>query len=190
TFDLSNYIAPHIQYRTWFANGGGNSNPNDTLTVWITNGTETVLIEKINNPKGIWRAANDLEVSAILEPTASMQLVFSTTDLSSSGHVLEAGVDEFLVTGDFISKTNNTIAFSKFTANPNPFTNSILISAEGLQGAQYTVSNVFGQILESGNCTKNASQMELGKTWVPGVYFIKLTDNKAGKLSTMQLIKQ
>ena len=51
---LSNLDSPIISYWTWFFNGGGDGNPDDSLTVEISNGTERVLLETIKEPRQEW----------------------------------------------------------------------------------------------------------------------------------------
>ena len=99
-FDLSVYTDPYINYYRWFFNDGGAGTPDDTLHVKITNGTTTVTIESVDassagNSSWVFRS---FKVSDYITPTATMQVIFETSDLPGTGHLVEAGVDKFHIT--------------------------------------------------------------------------------------------
>ncbi len=97
TMDLSTYAQPVLKYSTWFFNDGGNNQPNDTLKVFITNGTDTVLLEAISNSLSAWNPPSEFNLSDFITLTDQMHLIFQTSDLPGSGHIVEAAVDAFLV---------------------------------------------------------------------------------------------
>ncbi|MCH8318183.1 MAG: carboxypeptidase regulatory-like domain-containing protein, partial [Bacteroidetes bacterium] len=127
-FDVSSYTDPYINYYRWFFNDGGGF-PNDTLHVKITNGTTTVTIESVDassagNSSWVFRS---FKVSDYITPTATMQVIFETSDLPGSGHLVEAGVDKFQITDfgippvfDFTASatsicTSDTVQFSDYS---------------------------------------------------------------------------
>lgn len=95
--DLSNYAQPVLSYRTWFVNTGGNVTPNDTLKVFITNGNDTVLLESISQSNPAWNDASEFHLLDYISLSDQMQVIFQTSDLAASGHLVEAAVDQFLV---------------------------------------------------------------------------------------------
>jgi choice-of-anchor B domain-containing protein len=95
--DLSNYNEPVLKYRTWFFNGGGNGQPNDALQVRISNGTTEVVLETISQSQSQWRPQSSFNLSGLIPLTNNMKVIFETGDLQSSGHLVEAAVDAFLV---------------------------------------------------------------------------------------------
>ncbi|MBL7962450.1 MAG: choice-of-anchor B family protein [Flavobacteriales bacterium] len=97
-FDASAMPDPHVRYSRWFYNVGGSGNPNDTLHVYLTNGTDTVEVETVTvlSP-GLSQWVNRLrKVSDFLSPSATMKFIMRTAD-RSPGHLLEAGLDGFEV---------------------------------------------------------------------------------------------
>ena len=95
--DLSSYTEPTLSYRRWFFNEGGNGNPNDALEVRISNGITEVVVETITNSDDTWVESPEIAVAELIAPTDNMHLIFETSDLPSSGHLVEAAVDAFLV---------------------------------------------------------------------------------------------
>ncbi len=101
-FDLSSFTEPYVNYYRWFFNDGGSGTPNDELEVRLYNGTSTVIIETVTEASagnGTW-VPRSIKVSDFITPSSTMQLIFETSDLSGSGHLVEAGVDQFEV-GDY-----------------------------------------------------------------------------------------
>jgi choice-of-anchor B domain-containing protein len=95
--DLSNYNEPKLRYYTWFFNEGGNGDPNDTLKVRITNGTDEVELETIAQSNSAWNPASEFDLAGLITLTDNMQVIFETSDLAGSGHLVEAAVDAFRV---------------------------------------------------------------------------------------------
>ncbi len=98
-FDLSNTSNPYISYHRWWFNAGGNSTPNDSFIVKLSNGIETKVIELAlnnDNQQSRWKFVKH-RIKDYLQPTANMRVIFYTSDYASSGHLVEAGVDAFVV---------------------------------------------------------------------------------------------
>jgi hypothetical protein len=97
-FDLSNYSNPLLSYYRWFFNDGGFGSPNDSLKIYITNGTDTVSLEKISATDpymSTWHKSSFL-IKNYISLTSSMQLILKAGDYSP-GHLVEAGVDMFMI---------------------------------------------------------------------------------------------
>ncbi len=95
--DLTTFNEPILKYRTWFFNAGGAGTPNDALEVRITNGTDVVVLETITESQGAWRPVAEYNLSGLITITNNMRVIFETSDLPGSGHLVEAAVDAFLV---------------------------------------------------------------------------------------------
>jgi len=106
-FDLSQPLSQnqsyYLSYYCWFSNGGGGwqaGSPNDSLTISITNGNSTVVLETIteNDPMGQWNF-HSFELSQYLPITSTMQVIVETADWDAlGGHLVESGFDKFQVT--------------------------------------------------------------------------------------------
>lgn len=95
--NLSTFNKPVLRYSTWFFNAGGNGTPNDALEVRITNGTDEVVLETITQSASAWKAPSEFDLASLITLTDNMQVIFETSDLPNSGHLVEAAVDAFLV---------------------------------------------------------------------------------------------
>lgn len=98
-FDLTSYLEPHIQYYKWFVDASGVGALDDTLLVYLYNGTDSALVDKSDESSaqmGKWERGF-IRVEDYMSPTSQMQLRFYISDLQGSGHVVEAGVDYFRV---------------------------------------------------------------------------------------------
>ena len=106
-FDLSQPLSQnqsyYLSYYCWFSNGGGGwqaGSPNDSLTISITNGNSTVVLETIteNDPMGQWNFQS-FELSQYLPITSTMQVIVETADWDAlGGHLVESGFDKFQIT--------------------------------------------------------------------------------------------
>jgi len=99
-FDLSAYDDAEISYYRWFYNDSGNSEPNDEMIIYLTNGSETLPIEIIANDdpfESEWKQTNII-VSDYMATSANMQLIADIGDLGG-GHLVEGGIDGFRAMG-------------------------------------------------------------------------------------------
>ena len=98
-FDAINNSANYVEYYKWFAVGGGSGNSSDELTISISNGITTVLLETItlNSPPLNGWTYSIFDMSQYITLTTTMQLIIETADLGS-GDLIEAAFDKFSIT--------------------------------------------------------------------------------------------
>ncbi|MBX7109096.1 MAG: choice-of-anchor B family protein [Chitinophagales bacterium] len=181
--DLSEFIDPILGFYSWFANGGGSGTPNDTLFVSVTNGTVTVKIASIKNPMSQWNY-HEYHLDDYLASTASMKVIFTTSDLSSSSHVVEAAVDGFRVykalsTGTAAVQQKNNCC----ELYPNPFSMESSITynlgAITFKEASVSVHSIIGQLVESHAIHSPAGSITWGADLPAGLYIVKVAvDNE------------
>ena len=101
-FDLSANQVYFINYYSWFQNNfpwGGQ--PNDSLKVSLSNGSNTVVLQTVTGNSadlGQWNY-NSFEIAQYITPTATMQLIIETADWDAlGGHWVEGGFDKFEIT--------------------------------------------------------------------------------------------
>ena len=100
-FDLTSNQPHYLSYHSWFMNGySWGSPPNDSLTVNITNGNTTVVLETMtsNSPDlGQWNL-RVYDLSQYISLTSNMQLIIETADWDAlGGHWVEGGFDKFQI---------------------------------------------------------------------------------------------
>lgn len=179
--DLSGYDNPIISFYSWFANGAGSGTPNDTLTVYLTNGTTTVKVADIKNPMSQW-VYHEYPVADFLSPNATMKVSFTTGDLSTSGHVVEAAVDKFNVYNAVSTAVDNVSSgYPACNVFPNPFssTGSIIfdLGNQSFQNAAIDVYSVIGQLQASYEINGSSGQITWGDNLPSGMYIVKLLVN-------------
>lgn len=98
TFDLSNYQNPRMTYQRWFHfqddNGAGMLS-NDTMFVFVSNGTTTVLLETITNEnegESEWVEKTFL-LNQYLSTGSNMHIIVEVGDAADSPHLVDAAFD-------------------------------------------------------------------------------------------------
>ncbi|MEM6769286.1 MAG: choice-of-anchor B family protein [Bacteroidota bacterium] len=89
-----------LTYDYWFFNDGGSSNPDDEMTVSISNGIETEVIRTYDNNTAVsaaWTTDNFAFSDLSIAVTDEMQVIFNIGD-NGGGHLVEGGVDNFSLT--------------------------------------------------------------------------------------------
>lgn len=176
--DLSDYESPVVSFYSWFANGGGSGAANDTLTISLSDGTTTVDIAKIKNPMFQW-VYHEYNVGDFITPNSSMKIIFSTIDLASTGHLLEAAIDKFQVRNGFATGVSVPVEFQDCCSTyPNPFSNantfSYNIGSQTFSTAFLKVYTILGQEVESYPIHTTAGTINWGNNLAEGVYLMKL----------------
>jgi choice-of-anchor B domain-containing protein len=170
-FDLSNYAEPMIHYERWFYNFHGPFAPNDTLTIEITNGMETVIIDQQGSDPDLFHQWITIEkkISDYLSPTANMQLFIYTSDFFTTRNIVEAGFDNFYVFEE-AELSLQELTESVVNVYPNPFQHNIVV--EGLSvGEEYQIRDALGKVILSGQVTQELFEINTSKLNT-GVYFL------------------
>ncbi len=186
--DLTQFVTPSISYRLWFVNGGGNTAANDDAIVRITNGIDTVTVEELfpEDSEAIWRATSSFIPGDFIELTSTMQFIVEASD-NDPGHLVEAGLDQFLVT-ETSTSTRDLITTQIFTSSPNPFGQSTFLNFDEAVTGQLVVTNLLGQHVETISL-ESTNKIELGQQYDAGVYLISLTaDDK--QFEAVKIVKQ
>lgn len=185
--DLSGYQNPLLSHRLWFFNNGGGGNsgaPNDQLTVSVSNGSEVVELETVTFSVGAWRPVADYHLAEYLEITDNMTIIYETADQNATGHLVEAGVDGFLVQDDFVDATFDLEEGLQVSVLPNPFKDQFELQyelTERFNQAFVQVYNSLGQRVQNIELQAQAGKIELGQNLNAGVYLVQLEAD--GKLS-------
>jgi len=168
----------------------------DTLFVYLDNGIDRVVIEKIStdfDPTTFtlskWRSSN-ITVSNFLMPTANMKISF---ELSSSNfdEISKAAVDYFRVLdAQIVSNKDIYQEQLTFAAFPNPFTQQLTIQydqSEWTEQPFIVISDALSRIvLQQELPSTNTITMPTAIT--EGLYFIHLRDSEKGS-KVLKLMK-
>ena len=174
--DLSIYTDPVISYNLWFVNTGGSGNPDDNLQVKLSNGQQTITVETVNQSVGAWRPNSAIRVLDYFTSLAdSFTIIFETADLPPNGHVVEAAVDAFRVTGELVSNLSTPADVTKLMTTPNPFNHEFILQTTGISSDNMLVEvyNSLGQLVEQLYLSSAVDNLRLGKNWLAGTYFVR-----------------
>ncbi|MFN5460426.1 MAG: choice-of-anchor B family protein [Bacteroidota bacterium] len=192
-FDLTGYTTPYIHYDRWFFNAGGTGNPNDSLIIKITNGTQTVVLEtvtaaSIGNGTWIHSAKN---ISQFITPTANMQLIVRCAD-ANPGHLVEGAFDKFFIVDSLSSSLQEITGDNGFIkAFPNPFSNELNITWNHLFEAEGSISihDVTGRMIKEIKISSSNGNIVFGEQLPVGVYFIRV-QQKNSPAKTIRVVRQ
>ncbi|NJN77657.1 MAG: T9SS type A sorting domain-containing protein [Saprospiraceae bacterium] len=108
--------------------------------------------------------------------------------MPGSGHVVEAGVDDFEVyEGQPINTTIINQLSAKINAYPNPFSESMKIDYElNSNNGTLEVFNLVGQTVETHAINNKEGSILIGNNLETGIYFVRIIQN--GQVSTAQKV--
>jgi len=118
--DLSGYVSPVVELEFWWRNFAGQVFANDSLTFIIDDGSsQYVVAEYYEADEATTWQQMSFYVDDYTNSLSTIQLIVKTADWDSEGgNLLEAGLDNFVVT-DAVSVREEDI-ISDFTIYPNP----------------------------------------------------------------------
>lgn len=177
--DLTGYTEPYVNYSRWFYNEFGPGNIDDTLRVSVSNGTQTVEIDKIGKDPGTffqW-VIMSIRLSDHISITSTMQFFFHTSDLDPHPNITEAGLDKFYIVEEAeLGVIEQEVIYSIY---PNPFDHKLVI--DGIQtSTDYTLVSSQGRVVDRGVLLPNQNEL-MTTEFKSGIYFLHL-DEKVYKV--------
>lgn len=197
-FDLSDYGDPYLSYYRWFNTGGGQGGDplDDNMFVFIENGITTATIEIItpDDPYlGEWHFS-EFRISDFIEPTATMRVTYETSDQAATGHLVEAGLDVFMVE-DALSTAVETIEMnSTVRVYPNPFTDQVTIELQNSEFAQHhslslKIFDMLGRVIHQS--AFDTPQLQVTSNgWAAGMYHYSVENSKGVSIAVGKLVLQ
>ncbi len=177
-FDLSTYVDPYLSYYRWFYNGGGNgSAPNDSLTITVTNGADTVLLDwaSADTLMSQWRYKN-FRLNDFIAPSSNMRIAFKAQD-TNPGHYVEAGLDIFQIVDSGATDIQSVTQGIFFNIYPNPVSNKFIVERNSSSAASLFLYDVTGRILKEQILIGNKSSVSVAEL-SKGVYVAKLFEGR------------
>jgi hypothetical protein len=182
TFDLTGFTDPYVNYMSWFFQVF-TTNPaaNDTMFVYLNNGTTTTQIEFLTGPlpsNSTWIASSK-RVLDFITPTATMNLIVSITDKVGTGNPLEGGFDRFEVTEGPVSTNEIPAAHADFVVYPNPFKSDFEIALHDITlapNSTLTVTDITGRTVVTEKINSSNKISISSTNWESGTYFITITN--------------
>lgn len=172
------YNRPKLSYDLYFYNVYSNNFPNDTLTVWLTNGLHTIKLEHLDYETRLqdWRASTLFDLADLISITDSMQLIVTVTDRAETPNVVEGGLDNFRIQEGIPDEQFMLIDRNiKFNAYPNPFYQQFTLDykiSRRFETAEILVTDVLGRILVEIPVQEAIGRITFIPDWVASMYFV------------------
>ncbi|MEJ6616743.1 MAG: choice-of-anchor B family protein [Crocinitomicaceae bacterium] len=172
--DLSGFADPYVNYTRWFYSFYGPADSDDTLRVVVSNGIQTVEIEKVGGgifiPNG-W-IEKSFRISDFITLTSTMQFFFNTSDEDPNVNITEAAIDKFFIIESFdlgVEQLENEIK-----VYPNPVQNQLTVKTKILN-APYRMLSMEGAEVKKGVLTTELKSIGVSDL-KSGVYFLSIAD--------------
>jgi choice-of-anchor B domain-containing protein len=192
-FDLSASSNASLSYKRWFYNGGfTNGAPDDTMSIYLTNGSTTVLLERTyagQPSQSIW-LNQTYQLNSLLPLTSTMRLIVNISDPGPTFNIVEGGFDNFVISNVTGLPTNEN-NLTTITAQPNPFASNTQITIVNNLGGKSTleVYDILGKVVERKELEGINLNFNIGEGLNSGVYTIQLK-NINGILKSLKLVKE
>ena len=188
--DFTNYLSAELSYRTWFFNSGGaGSAPNDIMTITLSNGQTSLVLEEIRNSTTWWSPVKKFKIQSTQIPfTDKMTIKVMAADYDP-GHLVEGGFDQFLVVGESITSTDNELNPLQLVVSPNPANDVIYLKSSDKIFTTGRIVNAEGRLMKTIRLGADAYQLINIQHLAPGFYILELTD-QSGKISEARFVKQ
>lgn len=169
--DLSDYVNPYLSFETWFVNSGGSGVPNDSLLIKISNVDETVLIDfrTSSSSDSEWKT-HEIAITDYINLSDSMRLIVEVMDQASTGHLVEAGFDNFSIIDSELDINESQKIMHRLYPNPS-FSGNVNIEVP--QASHIAVHDLTGKCVYEEKLSRGVNDLNLIHL-NPGVYLIKL----------------
>lgn len=192
-FDLSTNSNASLSYKRWFFNGGfTNGAPDDTMSIFLTNGFTTVLLERTyaGQPSQSTWLNQTYQIGSLLPLTSTMRLFVNISDPGPTFNIVEGGLDNFVISNlTGIQSTEAPIA--SISAHPNPFANNTQVNVVNNLGGKSTllVYDALGKVVEKRQLEGVNNYLNIGQKLTSGIYTLQLISSN-GNSNTMKLVKE
>jgi choice-of-anchor B domain-containing protein len=192
-FDPTNLVNPQLDFSYWFYTGGGSGTPNDSLSVYIHNGStiNRLFFANVNSTNNSTWVHKSIVLSSAIPITPTMRVYIRIAD-NAPGHIVEGGFDKFQVfegsNGISNLSNNSNEGISVF---PNPSYGKFFITIDraiAQKTYEIKVYNLLGKEIFTSVHPSNEQNQTIDLSGnANGVYFIQL--KTASGITTKKIIK-
>jgi choice-of-anchor B domain-containing protein len=171
--DLTTMNNPHINYASAFYCYYGPGLVDDTLKIFLSNGTDEVLIDQIGGPQNelMYYSYKSIPVAGLIPVTPTMQLSVYISDFTPNNNVTEAAFDHFSVT-DFSTNELPEIDSKTYRIYPNPSSEYFII--EGITSeVNFQLFTAEGTLLLDSYLSEKNNQLDIS-TFPKGLYVMAI----------------
>ncbi len=192
-YSLPGQDSLRVKYQYWFANDGGDTPENDTLTISINNNEETVIVRQYTGIQNEWTQDSFL-VADYLRESSQLRLIVTTSDFSFAGHLVEAGFDNFRAYGRSIPVNTDDLSLcadcDQVHIFPNPSNSEFQLTiGRNLSAPSLRVLDALGRVVENRKLAANTRALTFGQQLPTGLYFVEILDGGT-RVETNKVIKE
>lgn len=170
--DFSSYTTPYINFARSFFCFYGPGTVDDTMSVYLMNGTTSVLLQQEIGPQGNLMEFEyfSFPVSGLLPMTNTMQLKIVIADYDPNVNITEGALDHFSVTNQPTANVKN-LAEDAWTIYPNPTSERLFLNGTKSIG-EWNIFGMNGQVLQHGRTQDSNLEVSV-ESLTSGMYFIR-----------------
>ena len=170
--DLTSLSNPHINFARSFFCFHGPGQFDDTLKVFISNGSTSVLLDQIGGPQGneMSYAFQSIPINGLLMINNTMQISVTISDENPNINITEAAFDHFWVS-NYITTDISENTKEKFSLYPNPSNEKITIENAEIDSYVH-IRDLNGKIQMTIQVSANKMEIDL-QSLSAGIYIIQ-----------------
>ncbi len=170
--DLTSLSNPHINFARSFFCYHGPGQFDDTLKVFISNGSTSVLLDQIGGPQGneMSYAFHSIPINGLLTINNTMQISVTISDENPNINITEAAFDHFWVS-NYITTDISENTKEKFSLYPNPSNEKITIENAEIDSYVH-IRDLNGKIQKTIQVSTSKMEIDL-QCLSAGIYIIQ-----------------
>jgi choice-of-anchor B domain-containing protein len=170
--DLTSLSNPHINFARSFFCYHGPGQFDDTLKVFISNGSTSVLLDQIGGPQGneMSYAFQSIPINGLLTINNTMQISVTISDENPNINITEAAFDHFWVS-NYITTDISENTKEKFSLYPNPSNEKITIKNAEIDSYVH-IRDLNGKIQKTIQVSTSKMEIDL-QCLTAGIYIIQ-----------------
>lgn len=170
--DLTSLSNPHINFARSFFCFHGPGQFDDTLKVFISNGSTSVLLDQIGGPQGneMSYAFQSIPINGLLTINNTMQISVTISDENPNINITEAAFDHFWVS-NYITTDISENTKEKFSLYPNPSNEKITIENAEIDSYVH-IRDLNGKVQKTIQVSANKMEIDL-QSLSAGIYIIQ-----------------
>ncbi len=170
--DLTSMSNPHINFASSFFCYHGPGQFDDTLKVFISNGSTSFLLDQIGGPQGneMSYSFRSIPINGLLTINNTMQISVTISDENPNINITEAAFDHFWVS-NYITTDISENTKEKFSLYPNPSNEKIKIENAEIDSYVH-IRDLNGKIQKTIQVSANKMEIDL-QTLSAGIYIIQ-----------------
>ena len=170
--DLTSLTNPHINFARSFFCYHGPGQFDDTLKVFISNGSTSVLLDQIGGPQGneMSYAYQSIPINGLLTINNTMQISVTISDENPNINITEAAFDHFWVS-NYITTDISENTKEEFSLYPNPSNEKITIENAEIDSYVH-IRDLNGKIQKTIQVSTSKMEIDL-QSLSAGIYIIQ-----------------